>query len=109
VRTTWTPVAAVVTVVAIRRLLRRRKGAPGLVREVRYRVPGGQDPAAVLAALRVEGFSARPGASAGEPEVIVPLDEGRGWDEVRDIVRNAPVNMQGDRRTARSVSFTDEV
>jgi hypothetical protein len=101
-------VAVAVIVVTLRRYLRRRPHG-ARAREVRYHVPNGQDPAAVLAAMRVEGLSARPENVAGEPEVVISLRTPGGRDRVREIVRKAPKNMQGDPHAVDSVLFSDEV
>lgn len=99
--------ATVVVVTVLRYFRDRRHAARG--GEVRYRVPAGQDPAAVLATLRVEGLSAEPDSVAGDPVMVVSLDKPGARERVREILRTAPANMEGDPHAAESVTFADEV
>jgi hypothetical protein len=101
----------VVIVAIARRLLRRhgtrhRTGVRAGV--LRYRVRTGQDPAAVLGTLRAAGVATEPDLVDGESVMVILLTPPHTRDSVRDIIRRAPENMQGDRRTSRVVTFSDE-
>jgi hypothetical protein len=102
-------IVAAAIVLTLRRYFRRRPHAGLDAGEVCYHVPNGQDPAAVLAAVRLQGLSARPEVVAGEPVVVVSLDTPGDRDRVREIVRQAPENMEGDPRSTGIVTFSDEV
>lgn len=104
--------------------LRRRKQRTDVVLEEReehevatvtYRVPRGQDPAAVLAVLFQEHY-----AAAEDPEfptdIVITLP-GRAGDGTepqerervrRLIAERAPLNMEGDPSGVRVVRFLDE-
>jgi hypothetical protein len=64
---------------------------------VRYRVPDGQDPAAVLHALHAAGHDA---TLAEPPEtadvVVVCGDDRMSREEVRAVIARAPMNLGGD-------------
>lgn len=105
-----TLVTIVVIVAMARRLLRRhgtrdRRARHGVLR---YFVPTGQDPAAVLGSLRAAGVTSEPDLVDGESVLVISLTPPHTRDSVRDIVREAPENMQGDPRTSRAVTFSDE-
>jgi len=74
---------------------------------LRYRVPHGQDPAAVLGALEAQGYAAT--LADGAQDVLVPCP--RGVEEDRELVRaviaGADLNLEGDP-VAGSVVFEDE-
>lgn len=106
-----TLVTMVVIVLMVRRLLRRhgdRGRTAGRGGVLRYQVPTGQDPAAVLGTLRAAGVASEPDVVDGESVVVISLTPPHTRDSVRDIVRRAPENMQGDRRPSRVVTFSDE-
>ena len=71
-------------------------------------MPLGQDPAAVLGSLRVHGVSARHAVLAGEPTIVIALDTPGGRQRVREILRDAPLNVQGDPSEIDTVTFSDE-
>ena len=76
--------------------------------ELRYRVPVGQDAAAVLGALRVEGFSAETTELAGYEDVVIACDPRRDRERVRQVLTDAPIDMEGDPFDGPPVTFTDE-
>lgn len=73
---------------------------------LRYAVPDGQDPAAVVNALQQEGFD----AVAEGPDVVVPCrtDPQRERAHVRWVIATAPLNLEGDPAPEREVRFRDE-
>ena len=72
-----------------------------------YRVPGGQDPAAVMAALEREGYPAT--LDMGSQEVLVPCPRGTEHerDHVRAVIARAALNLEGDPAPV-PVVFEDE-
>jgi hypothetical protein len=76
-----------------------------------YEVPEGQDPAAVLAALHLEGMEAVTDTRHGRQVVLI---EARGGvEELRPraraiIARKANLNTQGDPAAEHDVRFLDE-
>ncbi|HEY6935104.1 MAG TPA: hypothetical protein VI452_17015 [Marmoricola sp.] len=87
------------------------KSAP--VDTLRYRVPEGQDPAIVLAALQKEGFKAIPDVQGAGPshDVLIPCpdDTERHRAHVRSIIQSTEqVNFEGDQRQIPQVKFADE-
>ncbi len=97
-----------VLVALVRRLVRRASRGGHGPTELRYRVPEGQDPAAVLATLRVNGFAARSTTSEGAPIVVISLPAPAGRERAREILRAAPVNTEGDPSGETDIAFTDE-
>ncbi len=110
-------VLAIIGLAAVRFLHRQAahqdevKSAP--VDMLRYRVPEGQDPAIVVAALQKEGFEAIPdvqGAGASH-DVLVPCGEGveQHRAHVRSIIQSTEqINFEGDQRQIPQVKFADE-
>ncbi|GAA1479154.1 hypothetical protein GCM10009623_36000 [Nocardioides aestuarii] len=95
---------------ALAALARRRRiqvdEAEGQRQSLRYRVEPGEDPASTVAALHAAGFDA---VSDGDVVLVVgDADPERDRSEVREVLRNAPLNTQGDPRPAGSVRFMDE-
>ena len=78
------------------------------VETLRYRVPEGQDPAAVMAALRGKGFE--PGGDIDDSQdVLVPCRTDRDRERVRDAIAAAGTNMEDPRgRGPAAVRFLDE-
>lgn len=110
-----------VPLVAIRNLKRRDDAVKGeayspVTETLRYHVPEGQDPAAVLAALETEGYAATLSPSPATHEVLIPVRAGadRERAHVRSVIARASLNMEGDaggdgEDTARRlVVFEDE-
>ncbi len=105
------PLAAVVVLVAgvvgvLRRRRRRRRVEN--TDDLRYRVPVGQDSAAVLATLRVAGFRATPETVAGDQRVVIICDPVADRQRVRALVGAAILDVDGHPAGAGSVSFLDE-
>ena len=75
-----------------------------------YRVPEGQDPAAVLVALSRGGFEAV--SAPGDSHLIViecPMGVGQQREEVRTLLENeAPLNLEEDPNNVERARFTDE-
>jgi len=75
-----------------------------------YRVPEGQDPAAVLVALSRGGFEAVP--APGDSHLVViecPMGVSRQREEVRTLLENeAPLNLEEDPSNTVRARFTDE-
>lgn len=84
--------------------------APSRVDSVRYRVPGGQDPVAVLTALAGSGFEAEPEYDAGEPFVVVPCVRGTPdeRDDIRRAIASADSPGHGGVSRPPDVHFEDE-
>lgn len=82
------------------------EGAP-LAGALRYHVPHGQDPAAVMAALESEGYPAT--LDSGAQEVVVPCPRGADHDRerVREVIAQARLNLEGDS-VSTPVVFEDE-
>ena len=84
------------------------------VETLRYRVPEGQDPSLVVAALQKEGFEAIPdvqGAGASH-DVLIPCADGveRHRAHVRSVIQGAEqINFEGDRKQLPRVRFADEM
>lgn len=104
-------IAVVVAFVTVRRIFRWRGRcrAGDIEREVRYRVPIGQDPAAALGTLRVAGMTARPEIVQGESVLVISLSPSVSRERVREVLRDAAENLEGDTRISETVTFTDEV
>ncbi|KRF15534.1 hypothetical protein ASG90_12685 [Nocardioides sp. Soil797] len=71
-----------------------------------YTVPVGQDPAAVLATLRSEGYEAV--LQGSEITVACPAGADRERARVRALITNAPLDMEGDPSPTQDVQFPDE-
>lgn len=76
------------------------------VERLRYLVPSGQDPAAIIADLHREGYEA---VSEGE-FLVVPLhtDPDRDRAHVRAVIAAADSTVEGDPSPDHEVRFTDE-
>lgn len=75
-----------------------------------YVVPEGQDPAAVMAALRQEGFEPVRDLDTPEQRIIIPCREGldRVRPQVRAVIRDAGLNLDDDSYRLDEVRFVDE-
>lgn len=84
----------------------KRPGAETL----RYRVPEGHDPVAVIAALQHEGFEAVEDHDAGFQVVLIPCPGGVGRDRerVRAAIGRAPVDLDAGASEPQPVLFADE-
>lgn len=83
---------------------RRLEQAQGQ-RSLRYRVRPGEDPVSVATALRAAGFDV---VSDDGLLVVTGDDPEQDREQVRDVVRSAPINLEGDPRAERPVRFLDE-
>ncbi len=89
---------------------RDRLTEPGL-KSLVYEVPEGQDPAAVVAALRQDGLEATEVMRQGRQRVVISGPE--GTEDIRSrarevIARGADLNLEGDPTAQRKVTFADE-
>lgn len=76
-----------------------------------YEVPEGQDPAAIVAALRQDGLEATEVMRQGRQRVVISGPE--GTEDIRSraravIARGADLNLEGDPSPSRKVTFADE-
>lgn len=62
---------------------------------LRYEVPEGQDPAAVLAGLRGAGYDASPDSEPGPSSPIVIIGEAQGGEPDREAVRRTLTELDG--------------
>lgn len=100
------------------RTLRRRQEAlrneavSGQVESLRYDVPVGQDPAAVIMALKREGFEVVRDDAATNPQellIMCPAGVDRERARVRAVIAHeAPVDMEGHPMPEHEVRFADE-
>lgn len=81
------------------------------VAALRYRVPTGQDPAAVVAALTHEGYSAVRDTRGADADILVPCPAGvdRERAHVRAVIAHAAAaDMEGHPMPEHEVHFVDE-
>jgi hypothetical protein len=62
---------------------------------LRYEVPEGQDPAAVLAGLRGAGYYVSPDSEPGPSSPIVIIGEAQGGEPDREAVRRTLTELDG--------------
>jgi hypothetical protein len=106
----------VIASVAVVRMNRRKeareaRAKSGETEFLRYRMPEGQDPAAVLAALRQEGFDPVQDSETAGREVLIPCPAGKDRERARVraiLLHAAPLNLEGDPADTSSVRFADE-
>lgn len=82
-----------------------------VVDSLRYHVPRGQDPAAVLAALRLEGYEATYDDEAAVPDILVLTPSGADRERARIravIAHDAPIDLEGHHMPEHDVRFADE-
>jgi hypothetical protein len=123
----FVPVVGLVIVLVLGGLVVRRASRRELDRSdrlqrpgrptVRYRIPPGQDPAAVIAELRSAGFDASADSEPGPSSPVIIIGTANGShpdrDQLRDLLAGAPVNIDPavDSETelaASRVQFLDE-
>ena len=73
-----------------------------------YRVPEGQDPVAVVTALRLAGFEAEQDATSTYGGQVVVTGAGGRRDDVRRAIADAGLNLESDPSGASGVRFADE-
>lgn len=83
-----------------------RDPAPRRIR-LRYRVPVGQDAAAVLAAVRHNGFEARVEMAGGDEALVITCGASEK-ERVRQVLADAPVDMAGHPFAGPPVAFVGE-
>jgi hypothetical protein len=89
---------------------RRRKAEAGDDALI-YEVPEGQDPAAIVAALRVDGMEAVEVMRQGRQRIVISGPRARESLRPRAravIAHQADLNLEGDPARPREVSFVDE-
>ena len=101
-------IAFAVALGAVRALARRAPVDDGAEGELRYQVPVGQDAAAVMGQLRTAGYSATAQLVSGEEDVVIVCDPVRDRERVRDVLRDAPVDMAGHPFDGPPITFVDE-
>jgi hypothetical protein len=84
---------------------RRRRADFG---ELRYHVQVGQDAAAPLTALRQHGFAARIAMDGGYEDVVIVCNPERDREQVRTVLREAPVDLAGKVTEGAPIRFADE-
>lgn len=91
---------------------RKTEAEAGVVDSLRYHVPTAQDPAAVIAALTMEGYEAvlDDNPSTRDVVILTPHGADRERARVRAIIgHDAPLNTQGDRvDVQKEIKFADE-
>lgn len=100
-----TPLVVAGVVAGILRALRKRGPAPR--EELRFRAPPGQDPAAVLGALRRARIEAEPRLVDGETEVVISCRPG-DRERVRTVVQGATRELDQNPIDGSPVRFMDE-
>lgn len=90
----------------------RHEAVDGQVASLRYHVPVGQDPAAVMSALKLEGFEVVRDDAATNPQellIMCPAGVDRERARVRAVIAHeAPVDMEGHPMPEHEVRFADE-
>jgi hypothetical protein len=106
----------VIGAVAVVRMSRRTqeredRAKSGETDALRYRVPEGQDPVAVMTALRGDGFEPVQDTATAGRDVLIPCPAGKDRERarVRAIIEHvAPLNLEGDPADTPPVRFADE-
>lgn len=78
---------------------------------LRYHVPTGQDPAAVIGALANEGYDAVRDSEANTTDILVLCAAGKERERahVRAVIEHvAPLDMEGHPTPPHPVAFADE-
>jgi len=75
---------------------------------VSFRVPEGQDPAALLAALHTAGYDAALATAATDPVLAVTTEGPADREAIRSVIATAPTNPEGDHLGTREIRFLDE-
>jgi hypothetical protein len=109
-------IAVVIIVVALLRSGRRAEERKDLAHEdavdsLRYHVPPGQDPAAVIGALASEGYDAVRDSDANTSDILVLCAAGKERERahVRAVIEHvAPLDMEGNPMPPHPVAFADE-
>lgn len=99
---------AVIALVLQRRRRRRQQTPAADPGQLRYHVPVGQDPAAVLSSVRQQGFTATVEMVGGDEDILIICDRAEAREEVRSILATAPIDMNGHVFHGPPVTFADE-
>ena len=95
-----------------RQVALRDEAVSGQVDSLRYVVPVGQDPAAVMSALKLEGFEVvRDDAATHSQDLLIlcPAGVDRERARVRAVIAHeAAVDMEGHPMPEHEVRFADE-
>jgi hypothetical protein len=75
---------------------------------VHFRVPEGQDPASLLASLRMAGYDAAMTSADTDTVLSVPVASPGDREGVRSVIATAPLNPEGDQPVPHEVRFLDE-
>lgn len=78
---------------------------------LRYQVPVGQDPAALVAALRLEGYEVVTDTDQASQDILIltPAGADRERARVRSVIEHdAPIDMEGHPMPDHEVRFADE-
>lgn len=112
------PLVIVIAIVwgAVRYFRRREDAvkeavATGEVEALRYHVPTGQDPAAIMAALQTAGYDAMPATAGVTQDLLIVARNGGRVDRaaVRHVIEHdADLNLEGDPSPTDSARFADE-
>jgi len=90
----------------------RSDAVSGQVESLRYQVPPGQDPAAVIAALKLEGFEVvRDDAALQTQDLLILCPGGAERERARVravIAHEASMDMEGHAMPEHEVHFADE-
>ena len=107
-------VVLVVGVLMVRQVARREMAVEEHAAEpdtdtLRYRVPEGEDPVAVVAALQAQGYEAVTDHRHGRQDVLVvcPVSARQDREPVRAVIARAEANLEGDP-SQHPVRFIDE-
>jgi len=88
----------------------RADGSAGGPGALRYHVPDGQDPVAVVAALSAAGIDATYEARSDLADILIttPAGADRERARVRAAIEQAPIDMEGHSMPPHEVRFADE-
>ena len=89
---------------------KRRTDEAGPARTLRYAVPDGQDPAAVMAVLAPAGYVSKLVEQVDTRVLVIARDDGERPDPeaVRAVILTAGTTLQDPALTSHDVRFLDE-
>ena len=92
--------------------LKREEARRGVVDSLRYHVPPGQDSAAILAALQMEGYEAVQDDGQTSQDILIMTPSGADLERphVRAVLAHeTPLNLEGDPMPDdQEIRFADE-
>jgi len=92
--------------------LKRREARAGAVDSLRYHVPPGQDPAAILAALQLEGYQAVRDDGQTTQDILILTPSGADLERLRIravLAHESRLKLEGDPTPAdQEIRFADE-